>query len=388
MDKHLTDGELRAVQDGESGPTHKDHLTSCLLCQERLRELQAGNHELADRLSFLASGETPDPQVNHAWESFSRRIITQKEIPMFKKWFTIPSVRFGMAFILILALIVAVPQTRALADQLLNLFRVQQVTVIPVDFTGLKQLTGNDALGSQLSELVSSSTNMTKKPGEAQQASDGTQASQMAGFNVRLPNGQVPTRISVAGSAAFTLTVDRHKAQALIDEAGRTDLVLPDSLDGAKIMVDIPASASIAFGNCPQPQPDGTSGGKSQIPGRQYPDCVILAEIPSPSVNAPADVDVAQLAQIGLEFTGMSQEQAAAYVSTVDWKSTLVIPIPKNAATYRQVQIDGVTGTMIQRPADDFPQYALIWLKNGIVYTISGLGTNTQQAIDMANALP
>jgi len=98
-------------------------------------------------------------------------------------------------------------------------------------------------------------------------------------------------------------------------------------------------------------------------------------------------VDVAQLAQIGLEFSGMSAEQAAAFTQTVDWTSTLVIPVPRNAATYEQVSVDGVTGTLIQRPADDAPQFVLVWVKDGVVYSIGGLGTNSQKALDMANSL-
>jgi hypothetical protein len=115
---------------------------------------------------------------------------------------------------------------------------------------------------------------------------------------------------------------------------------------------------------------------------------MILAEIPSPVVSAPSNVNIAQLAQIGLEFTGMTREQAAAFTKSVDWTTTLVVPIPKNAAKYEQVQVDGVTGTLIQRPADDAPQFVLIWVKNGIVYSIGGLGVNSQQAMDMANSLP
>ena len=99
-------------------------------------------------------------------------------------------------------------------------------------------------------------------------------------------------------------------------------------------------------------------------------------------------MDVTHLAQIGLEFTGMTSEQAAAFVETVDWTSTLVVPIPRNAATYEQVAVDGTTGTLIQRPADDMPQFVLLWVKDGIIYSIGGLGTNSQQAIDMANSMP
>jgi hypothetical protein len=208
----------------------------------------------------------------------------------------------------------------------------------------------------------------------------------MAGFTVRLPQNVSSSSLNVLGASSFELTVDRAKAQALLDEAGRSDLILPDSIDGAVISVSIPSSVVAGYGTCPDPSEADSNRTGSM--GRNYPDCIMLSEIPSPIVSAPPEVDVAQLAQIGLEFTGMTSEQAAAFVETVDWTSTLVVPIPKNAATYEQVSVDGVTGTLIQRPSDDMPQFVLLWVKDGIVYSIGGLGTNSQQAIDMANSMP
>jgi hypothetical protein len=270
----------------------------------------------------------------------------------------------------------------------LNLFRVQQVTVVPVDFTGLEQLTGDGALGNQFTQLISQSMVMEKEPGDPVEAANAEQASQMAGFNVRLPAEKTPSQIYVTDSAAFRVEVDRTKAQALLDEAGRSDLILPESVDGAEISVGIPASVSVAFGTCPKPGPAESGNDEQSITSRRYPGCVILAQIPSPSVNAPADLDIEALARIGLEFTGMSPEEAAEFTSTVNWTSTLLVPIPRNASIHEQVSVDGVTGTLIQRPSDDGPQFALLWVKDGIIYAISGLGSNSQQAIDMANSLP
>ena len=65
-----------------------------------------------------------------------------------------------------------------------------------------------------------------------------------------------------------------------------------------------------------------------------------------------------------------------------------MVPIPRNAATYEEIAVDGVTGTLIQRPSDDAAQFALIWVKDGIIHTIGGLGSNSQLAIQMANSLP
>jgi hypothetical protein len=305
---------------------------------------------------------------------------------MFKRLFANPVLAVGLAAVLLLALILAIPSTRAVAGQLLQLFRIQQVTVIPVDYTGLRQLTGNDALGSQMSELISSSTTVFQKPADPVPAADAAEAGSLAGFPVRLPANANPSQLYVLGSGSFSLTVDRDKAQALLDEAGRSDLVLPKSIDGQEVSVSIPASVAAGYGTCPVLGADKAE--EEMIPGRRYPDCVILSQIPSPTVNAPPDLDVEALAQLGLEFTGMTREEAVAFASTVDWTSTLVIPIPKNAAMYEQVQVDGVTGTLVQRPAGDAAQFALMWVKDGIIYTVSGLGTNAQRAIEMANAMP
>jgi hypothetical protein len=388
MSTHLTDGELRALLDQEGTDDQNSHLDGCPECQSRKSFLFDQGSGIATRLSFLSSKNESAPSVEQAWNRLSYRLLDQKEIPMFKRLFAYPVFRFGAVALLIMALILAFPGTRALAGELLNLFRVQQVTFVPVDFTGLEQLTGDGALGNKFTDLVSNSVGMTHKPGDPHLASGAAEASQQAGFTVRLPQGQNPSQIYVTDPAAFTMKVSLEKAQALLNEAGRSDLVLPRSIDGADISVKIPASVSVAFGTCPKPQAEGSGANKDgRIPGRRYPDCVILVEIPSPVVNAPAGVDVAQLAEIGLEFTGMSASEAAAFTDSVDWTSTLVIPIPKNAAINKQVPVDGVTGTLIQRPADDFPEYALLWVKDGIIYTISGLGSDSQHAFDLANSL-
>jgi hypothetical protein len=390
MKKHLNDGQLRAALDGELEEAGMVHLVNCSTCQARQNEIQSTMQQAARSLSFLTDpAPTTGPAAETALNQYHQRNHNRKEIPMFKKIFASPLVRVGLAIVLILVVVLSVPSARALADEFLNLFRIQQVVVVPVDFTGIRQLTGNDPLGKEVSDLISSSMTSRQEPGNPVTVADAAKASQLAGFTVRVPQGMTPSRISTVGAAAFTLKIDVAKAQALLDESGRPDLVLPPSIDGADVSVTIPASVSVAYGTCPDPASQDTDNGfdSKGSAGRRYPDCVILAELPTPTVAAPADLNIAQLAQIGLEFTGMTSEQAAAFTQTVDWTSTLVIPLPKNAATYQQVPVDGVTGTLIQRPADDVPQYVLLWVKNGIIYAISSLGTDSEQAIQMANSL-
>jgi hypothetical protein len=394
MNKHLNDGQLRAALDGELDSDGLTHLETCLQCQTRRKAVRLQVEQISGKLDFLSSAtKSPDIPTAAAWHRFNQQKLTQKETSMFRKLFSTPIVRYGIPALLVLALVFAFPATRALAGELLNLFRVQRVTVVPVDFTGMEQLDG--AVGNNISQLISDSVTIKNEPGDPVNVANTDEASQLAGFNVRAPQDITPSRISVMSGASFTFTINRAKAQALLDEAGRSDLVLPEEADGADVSVNIPSSVSIAFGTCPEPSNDSEAAREmeretstSGSPGRVYKDCIILAQIPSPEVSAPASLDIAKLAQIGLEFTGMTAEEAAQFTSTVDWTSTLVVPIPKNAASYQQVTVDGVTGTLIERPSDDAPQFALFWVKDGIIYTIGGLGSNSQKALEIANSLP
>lgn len=393
MKNHLNDGQLRAALDGELDLEERKHLESCPECQSRQKILEAQIRLTVERLRFLSATQDINPSTSTAWKKFNHEKLAQKETSMFRKLFTSPLIRYGVSAFLVIALILAFPATRALAGELLNLFRVQRVTVVPVDFTGMEQLNG--AVGQNINQMISESVTMQKEPSDPVNVASAEEASQLAGFNVRAPQTVQPSRISVMNGAAFTFTIDRDKAQALLNEAGRGDLVLPEEVDGADVSVNIPASVSLAFGTCPEPSNEGEVEREMErekettgSPGRVYKDCVIFAQIPSPEVSAPASLDIAKLAQIGLEFTGMTPEEAAQFTSTVDWTSTLIVPIPKNAASYQQVNVDGVTGTLIERPADDAPQFALFWVKDGIIYTIGGLGSNSQRALEIANSLP
>jgi hypothetical protein len=382
--KHLTEGELRASLDGELDESLLTHLEACAKCQKQLAELRRTHLHIASRLSFLASGAEPVPSTRLAWSHFTEKYLKQKETSMLKKWFAFPVVRYGAIAILALAMLMAFPTTRALAGKLLNLFRVQQVVILPIDSANLEDMSGNQSFGSQLSQLISSSTIVTDKREEPVFVATAAEANHIAGFNVRLPEEMPLSYISVTDSAAFTMKIDRAKAQSLLEGAGRADLSLPDSIDGAEVSISIPASVSTAFGLCPDPKATEEIQGDVR---NLYPDCIIFAQMPSPIVDVPEGMDLAQLAQIGLEFSGMSHAEAAAFTGSVDWKTTLVIPVPRNSTTSTDMSIDGVNGKLIQGQSER-PQYMLLWVKNGIVYFISGSGTNTSTALKIVDALP
>jgi hypothetical protein len=389
MNPHLTDGELRAALDAELTPGRVTHLETCPDCQARQASIAQEHNRIQQRLAFLVEGQEMAPAVASAWARFPHHPSkSKKEISMLKKIFTFPVVRVGLVAMLALALVLAIPSTRAMAGELLNLFRVQQVAVLPIDTAGLEALTGNEALGNQLSELMSSSTTVNKEPAEPVTVADAAEASAAAGFAVRLPAGLTPASILVSDSAGFTLTIDRAKAQAFINEAGRGDLVLPEKIDGADITVSIPAAVNATFGTCPKAEDVEGFERNYERMSQEYADCLVFGQIPSPTVSAPAGVDVSVLAQIALEFSGMSAEEAADLAATVDWTSTLVVPMPRGSGTYTDVSVDGVTGSLIQSDSEYAPQYVLLWVKDGIVHFVSGSGADSSAAFALVNALP
>lgn len=394
--RHLNDGQLRASLDGQVGEEERLHLAHCAECQARLVTIEQRAKRLQSKFSFLVvpQREESTQASRTALARFKNRLIEKKEKSMFQKMFASRILRFSLAVALLLVIALSFPSTRAWAGEFLGLFRIQQVAVIPIDTTGMEKLNGNTALSKQIGQLLSSSMKVTQKPGEPKAAADASEATSLAGFAVRLPqNPPSAPSLSVTGSTGVEFVIDRGRAQALLDEAGRKDLVLPKSIDGANISVHIPSGMRAAYGTCPDlksedsPNGSGPDSNSNGFRSKSYPDCILLAEIPSPTVNTPPDVNLQQLAELGLEFTGMTAEQAKAFSQTVDWTSSLVIPIPKNAATYKQISVDGVTGTLIERPANDAPQFLLVWVKDGVVYTIGGSGSHSDEAIQMANSL-
>lgn len=379
------DRELPAAQQAQAG----QHLVGCPDCRVRLQAVAERASLVGARITTLEpqAMEAPRP-VAVAIAQFKQKQRKDK-VPMLKTIFGKRSVWAGISAVLVLAVAFSFGPVQAWASEFLGLFRVQQIQVLPIDTTQLSSISNDSSLVKQISQLFADSVTVTRKPGQPLVVGSAAGASQAAGFGVRLlAAGQGAPRITVQDGTAFEVVLNRQRAQALLDQAGRSDLQLPASIDGAKISVDVPTGVTAAYGNCPLPNAngDGQAPAKNVTFG-QFSNCVLLAQVPSPSVKTPPDLNIAQLAEIGLQFTGMSAAQAHQFSQSVDWTTTLVIPFPSNAGTYEQVSVDGVTGTLISRGrGSSGNHFSLIWIKNGIVYGLTGAGSS-QQAVTLAQSI-
>jgi hypothetical protein len=125
------------------------------------------------------------------------------------------------------------------------------------------------------------------------------------------------------------------------------------------------------YGNCGDQQATWRARIRAQNTSNIQPadaTCISLAEVPSPSLSAPPEIHPDQIAQVALQFFGMSASDAANLTKTVDWTSTLVLPVVRRQSSYRQVNVNGNEGVLLRpryrQPANNF---TLMWVGDGIV---------------------
>src|SRR6202166_1509437 len=300
----------------------------------------------------------------------------------------------GVWLILLVVVIVAgglgIPAIRNVALKSLQSLRVQKVQAVNADFSPYVDANANPTLHQMVTQMISDKVQVEVNE-EDHPVPDLAGARQLAGFDVQLLSARKDTpEIVVGGTHKIAVIVDRSRLQAIATEAGHPDLVLPQSLDGATVAVQVPRSVQVQYGTCPGPAnasqvvADNITGPSPTT--TQFSDCVRLREGPDPIVNVPAGLDVGGLAQIGLETAGMTPAQANDFLHTIDWQATLTLSVPRSLRSYQVVKVDGTNGTLLSMAGRRGPGYALIWTKNGIVYSLTGFG-DSSQAIGLADSL-
>ena len=284
----------------------------------------------------------------------------------------------------------SIPAVRNVALKSLQSLRMQKVQAVNADFSPYVDANANPTLHQMVTQMISDKVQVETNE-EDRPVTDVTSARQLAGFDVRLLGVRKDApKLVVGGSHKIDVVVDRARLQAIATEAGHPELVLPQSLDGATVGVEVPRSVQVQYGTCPGPAnasqvvADNITGPSPTT--TQYSDCVRLREGPSPIVNVPAGLDVSGLAQIGLETAGMTPNQASDFLHTIDWKATLTLSVPRSLRSYQVVKVNGTSGTLLSMAGRRGPGYALIWTKNGLVYSLIGFG-DSSQAVGLADSL-
>ena len=398
----LNTGILQAYLDSQmdSGTTSvaeqdtlNRHIEGCAECQTELNILRghaASVRAGLDHLPQLPRDWNADSTAT-AWAAFHRQRERSVEGERSNRnaWRTWSLAGAGLAVVALIFAVFTVAPVRSWAENLLSIFRVQHFTILEVDPAAMRGggLQGDQFLNQSVSRILSDQVTVTENPRKPELVADAATASKLTGYPVQLLAGQTPSALLFRSAAAAQMKLDRDRLQSILDEAGRSDLQIPESVDGATIAIRVPAGIVALYGNCG----DAAAHLQGKTPyGLGRPGdatCVFLTELPSPMVSAPQQIDPGQIAQVALQFLGMSPSDAINFTQTVDWTTTLVVPVVRGQSSYEQVNVNGNEGVLLRpKGRESSTQFTLVWVDNGIVYALEGRGDDTT-ALNLASQL-
>ena len=267
---------------------------------------------------------------------------------------------------LLLIAIAAFPATRASAQAFLDLFRVVNVAAVPVNVDRLKQLSQR---GLDIETLIGSQVEVLANPGPAQVFTSPAEAATAAGLTLRaptvLPPGLVLVRTELKGERAASVKADTGKLRDVLDALEITDVSPPAGLDGQTATIRVPPIVRTVYAN----------GGQE----------VSFFQARSPEMTLPPRIDVPPLAEIGLRIAGLGSSEAHMLAHAIDWRSTLLVPIPAASSTFRQVDLPGGRGLFVEPTTRRGPR-AILWTNGGMMFAMTG-SINSQTLLQMARSV-
>lgn len=240
----------------------------------------------------------------------------------------------------LVALSFALPAVRVAAQNALDMFRVQSFAAIEIDDQVAERLKQLKGVGEDPMSAILEKQDI-HEPGQPVDFPSADLAASAAGLTgLRkpgpMPGGLTFDKATATGQGSARFIVHADKVQHVLDALGINDVHVPMAFDGKSISVHLPASVIQQY-----------KSGAHQL---------AIIEANSPEVSLPPGANLQQMGEIGLRVLGLDAAEARRTAASIDWRNTLVVPVPANAASFRQVDVNGHHGLMIHTspaPASD-----------------------------------
>ena len=108
-------------------------------------------------------------------------------------------------------------------------------------------------------------------------------------------------------------------------------------------------------------------------------------QAPSPQVTLPQGVDLKALGEIGLRILGLPPREAREFADSIDWTSTLILPLPPTVGSMKRIDINGNPAVAVQY-TDGSPTTMVLWTDGGRVFGIVSL-LGLTDAVAMAHSV-
>jgi hypothetical protein len=243
----------------------------------------------------------------------------------------------GVGLAAALAFAFTLEPVRAAAREFLDLFRVKRFAAVPVDPQRLARIAEG---GLDLKTLVGDQVQVVVPPEKPEAVSSPEAGGIVAGIQVRqpayVPRAAALAEVLVGRPGSFRVRLDTAKLEALAQAIGADDVEIPAFWNGATIDVEMAPVVAMRY------QRPSTTG--DQPPADAG---FVLFQARTPEVQLPEGLDLAVLGELGLRAAGMSAPEALTFARAVDWRTTLLVPVPAEGGRYREVEVRGQKGLLI-----------------------------------------
>jgi len=369
----IDEGKLRAYLDHALSPEErvlvKQQLTDSPEAQAALARLnREQQHDVAPYLDAVAPPPNEQSETGQAWQRFQAQISGQSTptntMQMKERIGNMASQpfikRYQPAIIIItvvaiIAIALSFAPVRTMASNLLRVFRVQTVQVVPIDKEDMEALRNNPNLKRLIDQLEPQLE--VAEDSEPEKVDSLDEAAEKVEFRISqitaLPEETGEPTTTVLRQKVVQLQLDKELLGAVF-EAAEIEVELPDSLNDEPVVITHPDTVEQKW-------------------HREGNRILEFIQMPAPSIEYPDGLDLDELGVASLQLLGMSKEEAEALGSTIDWANTMVLPVPNNGdVDIEEVSINGAKGLVFADPGSEDDTAAVSWTQNGMSYFLNG----------------
>jgi hypothetical protein len=251
-----------------------------------------------------------------------------------RPWLRSPFLRTAAA-VVVVGVLFTVPQVRASARAFLSLFRVVNFVAVPLQEgreTEVEEAVAS--LGLDIPRLIGSQVQILADGGPPTTVTTIEVAASMGGMTVQQPTWRPDlttlSNIQVQGERALEVIANTGQMQSILDALGIDDIGIPPAVNGQSAVVRIPPVVELWY---QQERNDGRLGRRAN-----------LMQVKTPTVELPEGLELKTFGEIGLRILGVEAAHARQLAQRIDWHSTLLVPVPPKANSFRHVEINGGQG--------------------------------------------